>query len=539
MSRAMPGQPDDDEERLMSRLVSEAGDPAIAPRPEYVSSLRALILDRLGPPQRAARRTSRLLIGSALTVLAVVAAALALTLLRPADAWAQVAKALQGRTWVHTRTLGPDDKQYGESWFSPKSGVIAFRYGAEVEYHDHALRTFTKYVPDEGIVYRLPETRDRMTRDPDFYRQLLDPQGPARSPVPGMELVAQTRRDLVEDGRTWSVIELTLRVIGGDRVERMQFRVDPRTGLPHSFAIQSGEGPSDTTLFDYPDRGPGDIYDLGAPRTAQLVDRTPGDDLDRVLAGLKAGRVRFDDYRAIMDPGDGTNVERIWRKGRKWRVEQLLPVSKKPPQIPGDADAAWWKAHQGDFTVRVKAVCDGEKVYYYRAEGSPFAEDAKGPPRVKLHMTQAVHTRDDSFMPWPDMFPEHLSHPAVFQPTHDRDFLLEPKPADGPPGTLRLRVRDTRFPDPGHPDLYKLWIDPAASYVAVRAEMSVFIASTNATKIAYVQTKMMEGLARAPSGSWYPTRVRRKTSDLNTEQVWKYHLDFEARIPDEIFRPVK
>jgi hypothetical protein len=539
MSRAIPGQLDHDE-RLMSRLVSEAGDPAIAPRPEYISNLRALILDRLGPPRRAPRRTMlRLLVGSGLAVLAVVAAALALTMLRSANAWAQVAKALQGRPWVHGRAFEPDGKEAGETWFSPKSGVIAFRVGAEVEYHDHALGIFTKYIAAEGVVYRLLENNERISINGEFYQQLLDPKGSASSPVPGMELVAQTRREIVEDGRTWSDIELTLRVVGGDRVDRMQFRVDPRTGLPHSFAIKSGDRPLDTTLLDYPDRGPGDIYDLGVPRTAKLVDRTPGDNLDRVLAGLKAGRVRFDNYRAIMDWGDGMNAKQVWRKGRKWRVEQLLPVSKKPPQIPGDADSAWWKAHQGDFTPVVGAVCDGEKVYYYRLEGNPFAPDAKGPPAVKLTMTQAINPSDDPLMPWPDMFPEHLSHPAVFQPTHDRDFLLDPKPADGPPGTLRLRVRDTRFPDPGRPDLYKLWIDPAASYVAVRSETSVFVGSANPPKIAYVDTRLMEGLARAPSGSWYPTRVRRTTSDFNTEQVWKYHLDFEARISDQIFQPVR
>ena len=34
----------------MSQLVSEAGDPEVEPRPEHVADLRALILDRLGPP---------------------------------------------------------------------------------------------------------------------------------------------------------------------------------------------------------------------------------------------------------------------------------------------------------------------------------------------------------------------------------------------------------------------------------------------------------------------------------------------------------
>ena len=58
-------------------------------------------------------------------------------------------------------------------------------------------------------------------------------------------------------------------------------------------------------------------------------------------------------------------------------------------------------------------------------------------------------------------------------------------------------------------------------------------------KIAFVDTMVMEGLARSPSGYWYPTRIRRRTSNLNTEQVWTYHLDFEAVMPDEMFQPMK
>jgi hypothetical protein len=49
MSRPTPDRPDDEE--LLSRLVSEAGDPTVEPRPEHVADLRALIHDRLGPPR--------------------------------------------------------------------------------------------------------------------------------------------------------------------------------------------------------------------------------------------------------------------------------------------------------------------------------------------------------------------------------------------------------------------------------------------------------------------------------------------------------
>ena len=37
-----------------------------------------------------------------------------------------------------------------------------------------------------------------------------------------------------------------------------------------------------TIVFDYPDHGPADIYDLAQTRTAKRVDRVPGNDLDLV-----------------------------------------------------------------------------------------------------------------------------------------------------------------------------------------------------------------------------------------------------------------
>jgi hypothetical protein len=51
VSRPTPDRPDADlDEDVLSRLVSEAGDTTVEPRPEHVADLRALILDRLGPP---------------------------------------------------------------------------------------------------------------------------------------------------------------------------------------------------------------------------------------------------------------------------------------------------------------------------------------------------------------------------------------------------------------------------------------------------------------------------------------------------------
>ncbi len=159
--------------------------------------------------------------------------------------------------------------------------------------------------------------------------------------------------------------------------------------------------------------------------------------------------------------------------------------------------------------------------------------------------TQAINPSDDPFMPWPHLFVEHLSHPNVWPPTPEREFILDAKPADGPPNTIRLRVHDTRFADRARPDFWKLWIDPARGYISLRTEMSVF-ESQNPPEIAFVDTMFMEDLRQSPNGFWYPGKVRRMSSkfkiqqpaNFNPEQVWKYHLQFDVPMPDDLFRPL-
>src|SRR5262245_50955564 len=72
VSRPTPDRPDSDED-VMSRLVSEAGDPQVEPRPEHVADLRALILDRLGPPRTDRPSRTRWLVVSGLAAACLVA----------------------------------------------------------------------------------------------------------------------------------------------------------------------------------------------------------------------------------------------------------------------------------------------------------------------------------------------------------------------------------------------------------------------------------------------------------------------------------
>ena len=118
-----------------------------------MAGLRTRVLDQLGPPPRGSRWQPRLVIGSALAAATVAASVLAIVLLRPDNAWAEVARALQGKSWVHTKTLGADGKVYHEAWSSPAQQHLGLPAGGDAsEYHDLALRIVMKYVPADGAI---------------------------------------------------------------------------------------------------------------------------------------------------------------------------------------------------------------------------------------------------------------------------------------------------------------------------------------------------------------------------------------------------
>jgi hypothetical protein len=335
----------------------------------------------------------------------------------------------------------------------------------------------------------------------------------------------------------------------------MRIRVNPATKLPDSLAFEDEDGKRYNATIDYPDHGPSDIYDLGVPRTAKLIDHIPPDNVGRILAGLKAGRHQFDDYCTFVveerllptNYFPKITVYRVWRKGLKWRVERLRPEQKgwtPPPNV----DAKWWKAHQGEFMFVPTLVCDGKEYRdYYLADdwkpGMPIPVPGKP---TGLGQTVGPNPLpgpgDDPVLPFwcQELLPEQAGHPSagIGQPDHDRQFLVEPRPSVGPPGTILLRGRDPNSWAAGAPDHFRLWVDPDANYLSKRTELRVAEPS-DITKVAYIDTHILEGIAKSPKGYWYPTRTRQIAHNGQHEVVRTFSLDFEAKVPDELFLPPK
>ena len=186
-------------------------------------------------------------------------------------------------------------------------------------------------------------------------------------------------------------------------------------------------------------------------------------------------------------------------------------------KVPGDVDLAWWKQRESDLVFETGAICDGQTIWYcnYNPKQQMLPNDQPYASQLESVTSQPVTgAADDPMMPWPHLMPEQLGHPSVYVPDSDREFLLDSKPGDGPPNTVRLRVRNSRSKDPQRPDIYRLWIDPEKNYLSLKSEMSVFEGGNIHGKIAYVDTTTLTDFARSPSGFWYPTRVVRKTSNF-------------------------
>ena len=266
--------------------------------------------------------------------------------------------------WIHATGTGPDGKP-NEFWYSPPKDISAWHDKEWIEYRDHRLSVYYAYDLHDKVLYRVPEeTRRGVEHFASMItslRVLLDSKQPADKPLDrlGFSGNEQIKYSVVQQkfekvklaDREWLDYHLTVEAQDdkspGPIQVQMLFRVHPDTKLLRLARYEfdtKGQHVVEESRFDYPEKGPVDVYDLGVPKTAKLVDRVPTADLVRILETLRAGRQRMDDYRAIvivrMDGGSRPSQcpEIMYRKGDKFRRDFAFWIK---PSITGDPKIKW------------------------------------------------------------------------------------------------------------------------------------------------------------------------------------------------------
>jgi len=342
---------------------------------------------------------------------------------------------------------------------------------------------------------------------------------------------------------------------------RVFFRVDAVTKLPQRCRIEgrwNGKPATHETRFDYPENGPVDVYDLGVPKSATLVDRVPAGDLERIWKTLQAGRERMDNYRAVfvmhlegIDSMWWTDRPMImYRKGDKFRTDYVsswsgdLRAAERPAE---DEDLGkWWRERAKFFQFYPQYVMRGSTLYTSKTQSATDADGSEHTDIVSVNRFEFNNKPGETFPPEWSMRPEFACRPPMgvggqhFQP------VLNLHPSEGPRGCILLTIQHTstdgRINDKGIglPDEQRFWLDPEREYIVMRWDMAT---RDEAGKEELLDSNTVEEIAKSPHGIWYATRIRRRNSQSHGEngkqfdQVYHLYVDFDADLPDALFDP--
>ncbi len=517
---------------------------------ERLSGLRTRLATQ--PPPLPGRQTlHRRAVRAVLAATALLAAALIAIspLIGPNRAWAQVAEAVAKKTWLHAAGTGVDGERT-ELWFSAKHGILGFRSGKSCVLVDQQQQTMDVYGPpaDAESIQRMPlkhvNTRGITTAQQSFLALLTG--NVQRAMTAGdQRLREHETRTVVVDGR--ELIEHRFVVAQGTDETESVLRVDPATGLPNSWTMKHGGQTLGDFQVTYPDRGPLTIVALGAPADAKIVDQTPSVEFQRILAATTGAARRFDNYRAIVVEtiGDGpasawSQMYRIWRKGNRWRVDQVRPAFQGRAAIPaGEDPRAWWLAQFKDMKGYPREIWDGKQFWLF----DPVFDEPRQPdpddPRF-LRLAGLKVTPRQEMDPVDPTSPQHANElPESYGYDHLKlgtalNFGAEVADAelDGEP---RLRV-DLINRWSKEVDRRRYWLDPQRGNLIVRKEFFRGAEPAAATGI----SEVVEA-AQTPQGLWYPTTMRMPGNSVSLEDgtrsdtYVRYYLDFDADIPDELF----
>jgi hypothetical protein len=539
-----------------------------------LSELR-LKLGEAGPaPSLAAQWKRAGWLWPALASAAALGLAVLVTLLVPRQAsLAEVANAVLDQAWVHLHVRYQDNLE-GEEWISPSRQIWASRHPRWIQYEDYRLQVYDWFEPEENAVYRGPvvwrSRAEGLASMTATLRLLLQQGRPVEQPLasldflgPGreaMKILDQRVDHVTEQGRTWLDYRLTVTEPNSSVPLRMFFRVDPLSRLPWLCRIEGvrdGKPGVYELRFEYPEKGPASIYDLGVRKTAKLVDRIPTGDIKRILETIRAGRERMDDYRAVfVQRLEGLDYmwwtedpEIFYRKGNKFRRDfgcdwkGARGATKRPAD--GDDLGKWWSERTRVFRYYPECVVRGSKTYVTETKTVTDPDGSQHQDIVSVSSWESDNWPGEIYPPEWSMRPEFACRPPLGIGDPHLEPVLDLHPTEGPAGCILLRIRHTstqgRLNEKGLgiADRYRYWLDPQRDFIVMRSDM---IMDGQGRKENITETDTIEETARSPQAVWYATKVRRHFPGpdgkaTSRDQVYQIYMDFKADLPDSLFEP--
>ncbi len=419
-------------------------------------------------------------------------------------AFGRVREAVSSKPWLHVTFTG-ENKLQGlkydyEIWLSPVREVRILKVpsGPRVYWSDYLKRERTAFDPVSNTVTLSYEYEcDQFKKS---FAQNVEPPWSYVSPMFDPEVITSsmiTERSEVFDGRD-------ARVYGLTRTEKegtlhFEIMADTNDNLPIAITMQAIDS-NGAVLYhiegrcDYPDQGPSDIYELGVPQDAKVIDELPRPGAEELLEICRKFRSNFTSYVIIVMLESSSRIHQIdlnYIKGDTFKAGQYFKANQFVYTFEGkdedrlnekiaegfDSLLEWIRGENETMLMSID-LWDGSHRHLVRRNNKPAYQKSR----------DLGATRDIYGYAWPYAQPAGM----IVENEYASENSL-----------ICLRAYGSLF-----------YFDPEHDYICMRREYMKDYADGNG---AYQLIREVTEVAQTEEGWWYPRRMALVKVNKNAE----------------------
>lgn len=488
--------------------------------------------------------------------------------------FAEITQAMENIAWMHvsTETSGNGVTGKSEGWvgFDAKvaagtmpDGKVIFHRMAEDEKaeYDPSRNTITfTYAPDDTFLSTVSSPAQML----DSMHKMLDSRG--------AEIIVRMGR---YQDREVQVQEVTLTEPGeAEAGHTMKLFVDPGSKLIHAMEVRALDAngvpvATASTTYDYPRSGPQDIYDLGVPRDADVVNNMPEKDLRSALERYRQIRAEATrEYVAVIAHTSFVNrngvidmVEVDYKSGTKHRQERHS-VFERGQVFTGPDDSAWRKYERqlGETLESMLAWSRVRLTEQGKFSASIYLYDGQYNCTLRRDPENGWGRRTKRYSSDGGLAPTGALGDLGWPEIHGNAQMIEDNYATQNALICIESLSQGRVLSNGQPSLpgrFVRYLDPSRDYLCRRkvmewrpeAEWQVdkdWLAGVDPKKVGDGSLTVLDitETFQAPNGYWYPKVIVEKQTGIlkdyretppETLSVKTIYLDTSPEFPGEIF----
>ena len=263
-------------------------------------------------------------------------------------AWGQIAEAMKKMPWMHMISKGFEQnvKMTSEQWVSFESKIWAWKNADGTRlYFDYSKHENYKYDPCSETVTISYIHEDGPPVETSSPRILLEDMVKKLSEQ-GAKI---TRKDGDYKGRHVQIYEISMLQNGVNG--KLQLFINPQSQLLLAGEVKGVDSNNNAIMyadieFEYPEHGPKNIYDLGVPLSAKIVNNLPPLKVNKTLDEYRNHREALHRKYISVMIRDST-AEIIYRDGEFMTTEERYAKNKKD-----------WKARSAEISANFVSLLD-------------------------------------------------------------------------------------------------------------------------------------------------------------------------------------